>query len=329
MRPLAPLSLLLVCAAAAVAAFASTAPVLAAPASLSPAAQFTRGNIAFQRAEYARAIELLRPLLYPELKLASEGEMVQAHRMLGVAHLFMHQNDLASEEFRKLLQLRPDFRMDALIDPPMVVDFFNGVLSEQEAEIAEMENKRREAEARAQRRRPGGAPCPDPTVLDRRTIRNSRAVSFIPFGAGQFQNGQARKGWGFFAAETALGAISLGALASNFALYGVRPTLKCEQADDPSAGQQGCSPGFKPGPDKARSELLLKVQLISGTLFFATAIWGVTDAILNFQPEVVVTTPVGGTPGAPAAPAQTFRSSLRIGPALFPEGMGGTLAFRF
>jgi hypothetical protein len=305
----------------------------AQPPPPAPAAQFSRGSLAFQRAEYARAIEILRPLLYPEVKLGSEGEIVQAHRMLGVAHLFMHQNELASEEFRKLLQLRPDFRMDALIDPPMVVDFFNGVLGEQEAEIAAMEKKRREAEARAQKRAMPGVPCPDPTVLDRRTIRNSRAVSFLPFGAGQFQNGQARKGWGFFGAETALGAISLGALATNFALYGVRPTLKCEPAEDQSMnatmGADGCPSGFKAGPDKSRSELLLKVQLISGTLFFATAIWGVTDAILNFQPEVVISTPVRNTGAAGPVSRRGTPSHLRVGPALFADGMGGSLAFRF
>ncbi|HEY0715008.1 MAG TPA: hypothetical protein VGF45_20170, partial [Polyangia bacterium] len=111
-----------------------------------PSAQLARGKTAFQRAEYARAIELLRPLLYPEVRLASEGEMVQTHRMLGVAHLFQRQNELAAEEFRKLLQLRPDFRMDALIDPPMVVDFFNQVLEQHASELAELERKRREAE---------------------------------------------------------------------------------------------------------------------------------------------------------------------------------------
>jgi hypothetical protein len=311
---------------------------MAAPAASasSPAAQFGRGSIAFQRGEYGRAIELIRPLLYPELKLSSEGEMVQAHRMLGVAHLFMHQNGLAAEEFRKLLQLRPDFRMDALIDPPMVVDFFNGVLGEQEAEIAELDNKRREAEARAQKRQANGAPCPDPVVVERRTVRNSRAVSLLPFGAGQFQNGHTRKGWSFFAAETALGAISLGALATNFGLYGVRPTLKCEQASDPATatGSEGCPPGWKPGPDRSRSELLLKVQLISGTLFFATAIWGVTDAILNFEPEVVVTTPLPGTspagrPLSSRSQRPATRTTLRVGPAFFADGMGGSLAFRF
>jgi hypothetical protein len=303
----------------------------AAPAG-SPATDFARGKLAFQRADYARAIDILRPLLYPEPRLQTEGEVVQAHRMLGVAHLFQHQNDLAAEEFRKLLQLRPDFRMDALIDPPMVVDFFNSILAQQEAELAELEAQRREADALEERRRKSGVPCVGPTVVERRTIRNSRAVSFLPFGAGQFQNGHARKGWGFLAAEAFFGAVSVGALTTNFALYGVRPTLKCERAGNPNARHEGCSPGYQPGPEQARSQLLLRVQVISGALFFATAIWGVTDAILNFQPEVEVTTPIDQIRPPPTLPPprKSSVSSLRVIPSLFPgTGMGGSLAFRF
>jgi hypothetical protein len=301
----------------------------AAPSS--PSAELARGKTAFQRAEYARAIEVLRPLLYPEVRLASEGEMVQTHRMLGVAHLFQRQNELAAEEFRKLLQLRPDFRMDALIDPPMVVDFFNQVLEQHAAELAELENKRREAEANAVKRRRGDEPCPEPTVIERRTIRHSRVVSFLPFGAGQFQNGQRTKGWGFFSAQAALGAISLGAMTTNFALYGVRPTLRCEPAADPNVREGNCAPGFSPSPDRDRSQMLLRVQLVSGALFFATAIWGVTDAILNFEPEVVVDRPAGENPAvAPRTLGKTSRNNLMLAPTLmFAEGVGGTLAFRF
>jgi hypothetical protein len=318
---------------------------LAAPANSAPA-EFARGKVSFQRAEYARAIELLRPLLYPEVRLESEGEMVQAHRMLGIAHLFQRQNDLAAEEFRRLLQLRPDFRMDALIDPPMVVDFFNSIIAQQEAELVDLENKRREADANAERRRRLGATCPPPTVVERRTIRNSRLVSFIPFGAGQFQNGHSRKGWGFFAAETVFGALSLGALTTNFVAYGFRPTLRCEQGG--GGGRGNCPQGYALSSDRSRSELLTKIQVTSGVLFFATAIWGVTDAVLNFEPEVVVTTPqplpggppISGSTDSPQGPeaeaskpaklSQRSRvSNLRLLPTLLGDGAGGTLAFRF
>jgi hypothetical protein len=303
---------------------------LAAPSNSAPA-EFARGKVAFQRAEYGRAIELLRPLLYPEVRLETEGEMVQTHRMLGIAHLFQRQNELAAEEFRRLLQLRPDFRMDALIDPPMVVDFFNSIIAQQEAELVDLENKRREAEANAERRRRMGPPCPAPTVIERRTVRNSRMVSFVPFGAGQFQNGQTRKGWGFFAAEAAFGALSVGALTTNFLAYGFRPTLHCEQGG--GGGQGNCPEGYGLSSDRSRSELLTKIQVTSGVLFFATAIWGVTDAILNFEPEVVIATPQGGPSAEAQKPVKT-RPNLLGGVRLMPSLMardapGGSLAFRF
>src|SRR6476469_5943967 len=107
-------------------------------AATSPRDAFDRGRTAFERAEYKRSIEILNPLLYPDMLLDSEGEQVQAHRMLGVAYLFENKPDDARREFKKLLELRPDFRFDPLLDPQRVVDFFNGVVKEEETTIAKM-----------------------------------------------------------------------------------------------------------------------------------------------------------------------------------------------
>jgi hypothetical protein len=214
----------------------------------------------------------------------------------------------------------------------MVVDFFNGIVAEQEAALRDLDNKRKEAEASAERRRRMGVPCPAPGVIERRTIRNSRMVSFLPFGAGQFQNGQSRKGWSFFAAQAAFGAISLGALTTNFLAYGFRPTLRCEPGMESDRGN--CPEGYHRSTDRERSELLTKIQVGSGVLFFATAIWGVTDAILNFQPEVVVDSPQPAAPKPVAgATSRGPIGDLRLGPALLPgldgNAPGGSLAFRF
>ena len=93
--------------------------------------------------------------------LDSEGEVVQARRMLGVAYLFENKPDEARREFRKLLELRPDYRFDPLLDPQRVVDFFNGVLKEEETTIAEMEARRHEREKAiaAQRQREPRCAC--------------------------------------------------------------------------------------------------------------------------------------------------------------------------
>jgi hypothetical protein len=267
-----------------------------------PRETFERGRTAFGRAEYKRAIEILNPLLYPEVLLDSEGEVVQAHRMLGVAYLFTGQPEEAKREFHKLLELRPDYRFDPLLDPQQVVDAFNAVLKDEEAAIAAVENRRKrqdaEIAARLERERQLHATT---TVV--RYERHSYLLNFVPFGAGQFQNDQRRKGWFFFGVEAGLAAISVGALTTNFALYGANPYRKCLSMAMPGP----CTNIDHTQEDHSRA--LLGVQLVSGALFFATAIWGVVDAVRHYQPTVLLTDP----PNSPSP------SAVRVG--LTPLGL--------
>jgi hypothetical protein len=283
---------------------------LAAP----PSAEFNRGKAAYERADYSRAIEVLRPLLYPELRLETEGQVVEAHRMLGISHLFEKQTDLAAQEFRKLLQMRPDYRFDALLDPPQVVDFFNGVLREYEGELAQIEQRRKQADLEERQRREAYERAKNgPTVVERHLIRNSFTVNFIPFGAGQFQNGQRRKGYAFLISETTLAAVSVGAFATNFAVYGFSPKSPCQQPTGP------CVPDTT---DKRRSELLTRVQVVSGGMFFAVAAWGIADAILNFKPEVPAPTEFRLSAPAPV-------TKVSVAPVLDGKTLGAGLSFRF
>ena len=276
-----------------------------APVSSPPAVReaFERGSTAFIRGEYQRAIEILHPLLYPDVRLESESDVVQAHRMLGVAYLFESKPDEARREFKKLLELRPEFRFDPLLDPQRVVDFFNAVVAEMQKEIDDMLKKK--------------PPPPPPRITLPPTIlrydRHSFAVNFIPFGAGQFQNGQRRKGWFFFGAESALAAVSVGTFATNFILYGVAPHRRCNM---PSAPGVECPPAAIDHSQEDTSRALLDVQLVSGGLFFAVAIWGVIDAIRNFQPEVLLPDEDGARNGRPtASPARLLLSPGGVGAA--------------
>jgi len=268
-----------------------------------PRETFERGRTAFGRAEYKRAIEILNPLLYPEVLLDSEGEVVQAHRMLGVAYLFTGQAEEAKREFHKLLELRPDYRFDPLLDPQQVVDAFNAVVKDEESVIAAIENRRklRDAEiaARLQREQRLHGPT---TVI--RYERHSYLLNFVPFGAGQFQNDQRKKGWFFFGVEAGLAAISVGALATNFALYGANPYRKCL---DPPPVTGACQDVDHTQENHSRE--LLGVQLVSGALFFATAIWGVVDAVRHYQRDVLI----------PDSPNSSSPSGVRVG--LTPLGL--------
>jgi hypothetical protein len=293
-----------------------TAP-LVAPSS--PVDEFRRGRISFDRGEYARAVEILRPLLYPEIRLEMDGQIVQAHRMLGVAELFQGNNDAAAQEFRKLLQLRPDYRFDPLLDPPQVVDFFNGVLRTHEQELTTLEAKQRDATRARQRDR---EECEKlragPAIIERRFSHRSLAVDFIPFGAGQFQNGHRGKGWAFLSAEAILAATSLAALTTNFSLYGMHPTRTCRF----DTGATPCPPEFIDHTDENRSRWLMRTQVASGAAFFAVAVWGIVDALYYHRSEI----PLANTP----SDQSTAKSSPpRIFPTLAGNALGPGLYFRF
>jgi tetratricopeptide (TPR) repeat protein len=273
-----------------------------------PRETFERGRTAFGRAEYKRAIAILNPLLYPEVLLDSEGEVVQAHRMLGVAYLFTGQSEEAKREFHKLLELRPDYRFDPLLDPQQVVDAFNAVVKEEETEIAAIESRRklRDAEIAARLQREARLHATTTIV---RYERHSYLLNFVPFGAGQFQNGQRKKGWFFFGVEAGLAAISVGALATNFALYGANPYRSCLVSPIPSTG---CPPDQIDHTQEDHSRALLDVQLVSGALFFATAIWGVVDAVRHYQRDVLLPDPSN-------SPSPGSTTSVRVG--LTPLGL--------
>jgi hypothetical protein len=301
------------------AAVAKPAPPRQAPAPPTPREAFDRARTAFGRAEYGRAIELLHPLLYPEVLLDSEGESVQAHRMLGVSYLFENRPEEARREFRKLLELRPDYRFDPFLDPQRVVDFFNEVVKQEESAIAAIEARRRQREQEAIARRVREAArlaqaSGPPVVYERR----SYAINFVPFGAGQFQNGQRKKGWMFLGVEAGLAAVSVGAFVTNFALYGVEPHRGClvAQPIDSSGTPIPCPPGQIDHSAEQTSTWLLRTQLVSGGLFFAVAAWGVVDAIRHYQRDVVV--PSG--PGELNLRASASRSSFRLTASPFGAG---------
>jgi hypothetical protein len=301
-----------------VAAGARPAPPPAPTATPTPRQAFDRGRTAFGRAEYGRAIEILHPLLYPEVLLDSEGEVVQAHRILGVAYLFENQTDDARREFRKLLELRPDYRFDPLLDPQRVVDFFNGIVKEEEGAIAAIEARRRqrdvEVAARRQREAARLYPQTAPAVVYE---RRSFLINFFPFGAGQFQNGERRKGMAFLGAEAGLALISVGAFATNLALYGLQPQRKCLVTEPPDVA---CPAVQIDHSQEDTSAWLLRVQVVSGGLFFAVAIWGVVDAVRHFQRDLLLAGATGEGDGD-----RLSKTDFRF--TITPTGLGARWRF--
>src|SRR5689334_20183452 len=53
-----------------------------------PEVELSGAKLAYERGDYDQAIALLRPLLYPEVLLGDEGQVVLAHKLLGLSSFF-------------------------------------------------------------------------------------------------------------------------------------------------------------------------------------------------------------------------------------------------
>ncbi len=260
-----------------------------------PEAALDRGRVAYARSDYDAVVATLRPLLYPTVQLGSDDEMA-ARKQLALAYYFLRDIPLAEAEFNALLQLDPGFALDRLVDPPKAIAFLDDIrrrnrerleaLAEQRQreEMAlerERERHRREAEEAARRSR-------TPIIIERTVERHRLVYAFVPFGVGQLQNGDQRKGWAFFSSEMALAAASVG---SFIGLY----------------------------VNRTASPVVSYVPVMFGGAFWLVAAAGVVDALAHYQPVVVIEDGHPAPPPAPPAP------HIGLAPSVGADGAGLTL----
>src|SRR5262249_23916871 len=190
---------------------ARTLALLVALLGSAPSEQFDRARIAYEKNDYGRVIALVRPLLYPAIQLSSSEQVAEAHRLLGIAFFKTRDETSAEREFSILLNNNPDFRLDRLVDGVEVAQFVDRIRDHMEDELKrakEIEEKRRE-EDRKRREHDEELRRKHPIYVDRLMVAHSYYVNFLPFGAGQFENGQRGKGYAFLISEGTLAAASL------------------------------------------------------------------------------------------------------------------------
>jgi hypothetical protein len=262
--------------------------LFAAPAHANPSRNakdaLDTGRTAYDRGDYGRAIDTIQPLLYPSIELGTEDEVVAAHRLLALSYFFVNKQKEAEQEVTSLLQLRPSYQLDPIVDPPVAVRFFEDVRRRQsdrlnaikkreaeEDERAHREEERRLAEAHAKAER---------VYVDRVVERHSRLVALLPFGAGQAQNGQTGKAIAFGVTE---GVFAAASIAAFFAIEYKFPIDNTQGS--PTQGHRVFA-----ASDQATATTLITLQLAAGAAFWATALWGILDAQLLFKREVVTDT---------------------------------------
>ncbi len=267
--------------------------------------------------------------------LLSEEDLAELHKLAGLSAFNLNRTGDAERHFRALLRLDPDFKLDPFAVPPPVVAYLDRIREEMEAELElvrqerrlRLERERTEAERRERERVAAEEQRRRLEVLSRQvTVRQvekrSFLVNFVPFGAGQFQQG--RNGLGTVLAATE-GALAVTSGIAFFAYESLFETGKVVVDDirRPTEVPVRYIPTER--LPQAKGWQWLKWGSAMG--FYAVYTAGVVDALVHHQDQVVETS-IEEIPAAPAAPeAPTPRARLHIFPSPGGAGAGFSLAF--
>lgn len=268
----------------------------------------------------------------------NEFQRSELHKYAGLSAFNLGDLPGAEKHFLAVLQINPDTVLDPFAFPPAAIRVFEDVkkknasvlnlvrqqiaLREEQARREAAEREKAKALAEEQRRRLEEA---SKQVTVTTVEKRSLLVNFIPFGAGQFQQGRTGLGSIFASTEAALGLTSLIAYLVIDRLFETK-TYTWDDTVYP--------PNFTvtihriPEALKNSADNWKIAKTASGIGFYSLWAIGVAEALWHHKAEVVTTQTkrldeLGGIPSAakPEAP-QLF---------LFPTagGVGAGLSLRF
>lgn len=288
--------------------------VIAAPrAAAGPVQDLNDARALVRRGKYKRAIPKLNYLLYPRARLASRSDLIEAHVLLGVCYFESGDKGAAGPEFEKALFLDSSLTLDELLFSKRAIEFFDAKKRELAEQRRKEERERRLAAQNAALRK---------LLKTAFTVeKNSRFVSFLPFGVGQFQNDHTRSGTFFLISQLATGGTSAGIWLWQVLKYGFDGAVPLDEAGTVRTLQQ--------------------VQIVSGGMCLALMIWGIVDAQRHFQASKLtrgidrslieqlkrLNSP-DTTPSSPP-PTKSKPSSLRLLPTVGPRSAGIALSWEF
>jgi hypothetical protein len=226
----------------------------------------------FNRAEFARARDLL-------VDLADSPEFSDAQRLTARMYLaasYHALGDLASAKAQLKLLARQQPK--AKVDPDTFLPEVIALWEQARREVAHELLTDPPMPPAPVVRQPRGPPTPAGPL----------GYAFIPFGVGQFTNGQPGKGTFFLVGE----ALTLGTFAVSLTLL--------ESLKQPSADRVFLQSGsFLPG-DVAKAQTLNLIQFVTFWAGAALAAGGVIDAVISRPPSKRQGGRIVATPGGVA-----------------------------
>lgn len=258
-----------------VAAAALACSLVAASASAqTPVESFEQARQAYLRGEFEEVVRRLDPLVGGPMPMIRDRVLIrESRKYLGAAYVLTGREALAEEQFRELLSALGDgfatYELEPAASFPQVVQtVFHRVRAQlvRAREDAEARRAREAAEREAQRREALLTLLALAQVHEVE-VPHDPALAWIPFGVGQFQNG-----------NEALGAFFLVAEAVTFAGAAVLAAWTIAYED--SRPRAVIDPGIASG--------LQIANWVSLGAFGALALAGIVEAHVSFVPSHTV-----------------------------------------
>lgn len=238
--------------------------LLAAPPTLQQALEH------FDFGQYAEACTLLTPLK-TQRGLTRQERIVVLSR-LGACHHYQGQIVQARSAFQALLDADPDHALDPVQHPPELLAFFRDIKQSYRPKAAVTGPAVITGPAVTGTPPAAQSGAEVPTPQPKPSAHKSKWVAVAPFGAGQFQNGDAAKGVTLASMETV--TLAVGVVG-----------LMLFEAEKESGGF--LSGGTFKDPDKANTYQSLYLGGFIG--FLGLWAYGAVDALYHFDDGAQIT----------------------------------------
>jgi hypothetical protein len=242
-----------------------------------------KAHNAYVAHKYDDAEARLRALLDPSTGTLKDADSIADARMYLGASLLAHGKKADAEAvFEQLLRDKPDYQPDSLRVTLQAIDALIDVRSRMREELATILADRvrqaQEEKARIENERKRAAlrlAMLEKLASEETVVHvNSRWLALVPFGVGQFQNGQTVLGWTFLASQSLL---VIGSAISQ-----VVTTYNVNQMNDAIQTRSSTAAGYH---DRAEAAFWATDLFTAG--FAIVAIAGIIHAEATFVPEYV------------------------------------------
>jgi hypothetical protein len=245
--------------------------------------EFENARQAYEAGTYEEAVTRFERLVGGDVPLLTDPVYIlESRKYLAAAYVMSRRPEPAERQFELLVREEPRYTIDSASFPREVVTLFQTVRDrvveqrqqEEEQRRIDEERRRQEALEALIRDRERLARLEELARTETVTSESNRLVALAPFGTGQFLNGNDTLGWFFAITE---GVLVAGSIASFLVWESIDPD---NYPEDPAAPERN-NQEFADAEEAWR----LTNWVVSGTLL-VTAIVGIVEAQLSFQPEV-------------------------------------------